>query len=70
VNLDQALKILKDNHTEWSTRGLQMVNVNDVEEAMRFLFDNTPYDWKGAIDAWERDRFMGNLRSSGIRGVD
>jgi hypothetical protein len=52
----KALDVLSINRHEWVKRGLRMVNVNDVEEAMRVLFNETPYDWGGAIRAWERDK--------------
>jgi len=55
MNIDQAFAILKENHKEWAESGLRMVNHNDVEEAMRCLFANMPFQWGEAYKVWERD---------------
>jgi len=56
MTFDEAVNTLSMNRHQWVERGLRMVNINDVEEAMRVLFNETPYDWSGAIRAWERDK--------------
>lgn len=59
TEIASALEVLRYNAAEWDRVGLRMVNVNDVEHAMRFLFENTPFDWEGALLAWKRDKEAG-----------